>query len=285
VELQLKTANDIIEFAKCNPVLPLWSEEMMRRFIGQLISSQDLVIDLHEDGQRVAIAVLLDKIQNKGNHANFEILGISNKVDKSESVEKLLSAAKNLLPQNRSGIEVTLHHSFPFIPAFTTKNRLTPYYNIFEMISKGPFDHYIDEDVIPASDEDEAELYDVLVNSFQDNVDTSVPTFNDWQKGRQIAEHYKTWLVKRQGRIVGFLNLSISQDDQAEIATIGVLNSARRQGIARRLIKTALSYLAGNKILQCQLTVSIQNIQALNLYKSLGFNESEYYFVYKWQPE
>lgn len=276
--------NDIIEFAKRNPVLPQWSENIMRRFIGQLISSPDLLIDLHENGQRIATAILLDKIQNKGNHATFEVLGILGAMDKAKIIQQLLSAAKNQLPPNRSGIEITLHHSFPPHATFAERNQLTPYYNIFEMVNYAPFDLYADEDVILGVDADDAELYDVLVNSFQDNLDTSLPAFEDWKKGREITDNRKTWVVKKAGNIVGFLNLSISEDREAEIATIGVIKSMRQQGIAKRLIKTALSYLAENKISKCQLTVAVQNIQALSLYRSLGFVENEHYFVYKWCP-
>ncbi|MEO8505689.1 MAG: ribosomal protein S18-alanine N-acetyltransferase [Acidobacteriota bacterium] len=60
---------------------------------------------------------------------------------------------------------------------------------------------------------------------------------------------------------------------EAELLRIAVRPSARQRGLAKRLLRAALSRLAGDQIEICHLEVREDNGPALALYRSLGFEE------------
>lgn len=251
----------------------------------ELSSTDDLIIDLHDAQGRVAVGVLLDKVQNKGNFANLEILGVSKKSNKTEALQEIMSIAKRLVPAYRDGLELGLHSSFPRATDFANENGLALYYETFEMKNSSPRQHAMDANGICdlATPEDERELFQVLVDSFSENVDTSIPSFEDWQKARKRPSNSKTWVARKDSRIVGFLSLVIPQDlSRAEIRTIGVLPTKRGNGLAKSLIGHALNHVATLNIPDCELTVAVQNKRALDLYRRLGFTECDHYLVYCW---
>lgn len=74
------------------------------------------------------------------------------------------------------------------------------------------------------------------------------------------------------GEPAGFM-LSRAAADEAEILTIGVPPSLRRNGIAGRLLDTALRRLRAAGIGRVFLEVAVGNRAALALYASRGFRE------------
>lgn len=59
--------------------------------------------------------------------------------------------------------------------------------------------------------------------------------------------------------------------DEAELLRIAVLPSARRRGLARRLLAAGLGRLASAGIVRCHLEVRADNVPALALYARFGF--------------
>ena len=136
-----------------------------------------------------------------------------------------------------------------------------------------------------SSECDEQELYSVLNQSFQENIDTSIPGFEIWRANRRRAIDSRTYLAKKNGRILGFLNMTSPADETPEIRTVGVLPEARGKGLGKKLILRALADLASHGFQECALTVAVQNRNALNLYRNLGFREVDHFNVYCWKSD
>jgi ribosomal protein S18 acetylase RimI-like enzyme len=275
---------EILEFAKANPWKPFWTEELMHRFLTVLCSSPIQVFDFHENNRRVATGVLLDNIQNKGNNAALEILGIDSTVDSEFLIEKMLKMSKVVLLKQFDGVEITFHHKLKYVSELAKRQDLHPYYQSFEMLhpSVSEVADVPGDDISTATRNDDRELYQVLLRSFEDNIDTSIPRFEDWLEGREQSDSRQTFLTKKSGQITGFLNLVGVTHPVPEIRTIGVLPEHRGQGLGARLINHALGYLKqrGSKV--CALTVTVQNERALNLYRKQGFREVDRLEVYRW---
>lgn len=284
--------DSIIQFAASHPWKPIWSEAFIKEFLGQLISNQNLVLDFYSSSsqERLATAVLVDRITNTGNNACLEILGISSKLGKNilEIFELAIERAKELLPSDKSGIEVTLHDSIQFQNEFFSRHGLSHYYDTFEM------EHHISE-IIENSDStkvsilekgDFREVYEVLVASFKNNPDTSIPSWEDWKNSQGKGSESVTWVIKNEGKISGFLCLIISYETlMGEIRTLGVHPSERRKGQGRILLLHALSYMKKIKLSSCHLTVATTNARALNLYQNIGFAPINHYRVFQWKRE
>ncbi len=60
--------------------------------------------------------------------------------------------------------------------------------------------------------------------------------------------------------------------DQANIVELGVAKKFRRTGKARELLRIISSELARDGVLEITLEVSIENVAAINLYQSTGFD-------------
>ncbi len=76
------------------------------------------------------------------------------------------------------------------------------------------------------------------------------------------------WMLPGQGLI-----LLRRTADEAEIFTLGVVPSARRQGVARALLQTACIALDALKISRLLLEVAVDNLPAQRFYESEGFSE------------
>lgn len=76
--------------------------------------------------------------------------------------------------------------------------------------------------------------------------------------------------VSLEEHLYGFILLQYIIDD-AEILTLGVLESCRRQGIGTELIKTAIKQIFIKGAKRLLLEVSEYNKEALLLYKNLNF--------------
>ena len=70
------------------------------------------------------------------------------------------------------------------------------------------------------------------------------------------------------GMIVCTLNF-----DEAEIVTLGVVPSCRRQGIAKKLLDRALAYARAGNANGFFLEVAVDNVSAATLYERAGFKK------------
>lgn len=275
--------DELISFSLQHPWKPAWPENLQRRFLTELVSGSHLVMDIFS-GERIAVAVLVDKITNKGRNAALEVLGF-NYGDSTAVFEMIIRRAQSILPSSTSGIELSVHDSHAFLHKIAEQLGFKPYYETFEMLIKGLDKMRLatPENIEFSSERDDHELYSVLTKAFQENVDTSIPDFQSWKTNRHRANDSTTYLFRKNGRILGFLNLILPVNKTPEIRTLGVLPEARGKGIGKNLILRSLADLANGGHLQCTLTVAVQNQNALHLYRSLGFEQTDHFTVYCWK--
>jgi ribosomal protein S18 acetylase RimI-like enzyme len=89
-----------------------------------------------------------------------------------------------------------------------------------------------------------------------------------------------TYMVESEAGIIG--KIKVDFGDEGFISAFGILPEYRRKGYGRNALKEALNILNRNNIHMVGLEVAAQNINALGLYKSCGFEEqsvTDYYEV------
>lgn len=283
VEFQKDKLAGTLAFVESNPWKPIWSEDQLRRFLTQFVSNEELVFDLWDGDDRVCLAVLLDTVTNPGNFANLEILGLRSECDPTSVIDKILYLAKKELPLSQSGLQIGFHDSMPWSRELVSKHNLDPYYETFSMWNEN-FSSFaqLSPEFRLAIVGDDLHVYPVLMDVFKDSPDTSIPQFDDWLASRRSNNDSRTWLAEVNNQIVGFLTLCHdSKKEEAEIRTLGVLPTMQGRGYGRALIRNAFHYLQQNGFSGCELSVSVQNKNALHLYESLGFRSTDHFFVYK----
>lgn len=283
---------ELIRFIRANHWLVAWPEELLERFFTDLSSSPDYRMDFFRGQERVAVAVLLDRVENSLNDGNLEVLAIAPGVDPETIYDRVIPIAQAQLPKTRSGFSLGFPAKLEFVDALAARHGLVPNYDMFEMLRRaarvgstlsnpvfppGVQIEFID----PSTTIHDPELYAVLRESFRENPDTSIPAFSDWVAGRQRTRELRTWLLRQEGKIIGFLNLYL-RSAGGEVSTIGVLPAARRQGLGRALLSQALVYLEEKGVQQCQLSVATHNRRALGLYEDLGFQVIDQHRAFRW---
>ncbi len=283
----LSKEKEILDFAQKNPCKPNWSQEHIKEFINMLTTSSDLVFDLYySHNNRIAVAVLIDNIKNKGNNACLEFVGLDRNCDFEKVYSLVIQLAKTRLPKTLLGIEITLHESLIEIIKLVLDEGFTSYYDTYEMICniKELTNMLQSECISSLTENDFAEYYDVIVQSFKDNPEMSIPSFDEWKSMCRDPLTSQTLLYREVDKIVGFINLEMDlNNSSAEIRTVGVMPNERGKGIGRKLLSYGLSYLSQRQINTCHLTVATQNMNALNLYKDLEFLAINHYKVFCWK--
>jgi ribosomal-protein-alanine N-acetyltransferase len=101
------------------------------------------------------------------------------------------------------------------------------------------------------------------------------PEASDWRVEDYLA--YRLWVAESGGDIAGFLVGRVLGEGECELLNLAVAPQWRRKGIGRGLIQAFLDESAGAVYLELRES----NRAALNLYKSMGFQEvsrrSNYY--------
>ena len=82
-----------------------------------------------------------------------------------------------------------------------------------------------------------------------------------------------SYLVEKEGQIIGKVNLQLTSKLGA-IFGLGVLPEHRRKGYGRALLLLAIEKLKEANAKEIMLQVAAENSNALNLYKSCGFEET-----------
>ncbi|MDR1635560.1 MAG: ribosomal protein S18-alanine N-acetyltransferase [Bifidobacteriaceae bacterium] len=80
------------------------------------------------------------------------------------------------------------------------------------------------------------------------------------------------FVVEVGGRVAGYAGVFLGLDS-AEIMTIAIEPAVRRRGLGRRLMETLLDCARQAGLGQVMLEVAATSPPAINLYKSLGFEE------------
>ncbi|MCS5712848.1 MAG: GNAT family N-acetyltransferase [Candidatus Babeliales bacterium] len=275
--------SEVLQFVGRYPWKPHWLSEHIKEFIQLLTSSTDLIFDLHNKNDRIAIAVLIDKIKNKGNNACLEVLALDQRYDVYMIYQYLIESAKQKLPITRSGIEVTIHESLTKLNDLLVQEGFNSYYDIFEMmVDLSTLEHIKINEISLLQPEDFVECYDVIGLSFKDNPEMAIPDYEEWEKSRRTSDS-QIWVYKDNRKIVGFVNNMIDvQDQKAEIRSVGVLPSYRGKGLGRKLLLNSLSYFVNKGVSTCHLTVATKNRKALHLYEDIGFQVNDIFKVYYW---
>lgn len=169
---------EIVSFSKLHPCKPSWSEEYIHKFIFHLISSYELCFDLFVENQRAAFAVLIDKVQNKGNDACLEILGLDQQFDALVIYQHLINQAKAKLTNEKSGIQITVHDSQTKLIELLQIEKFDHYYDLFEMqckIINNP--NALTASIVPLTENDYSQCYEVICLSFADNPEMAIPHY------------------------------------------------------------------------------------------------------------
>lgn len=94
---------------------------------------------------------------------------------------------------------------------------------------------------------------------------------------------YETWierscegwadqvLVAERNGLHGYISLHLRANGQGTIGLFAVASHARRMGIGRALVHSALDWFAGRNVRRVSVATQAQNIAALHLYQRAGF--------------
>ena len=273
--------NSIVEFTKQHPWLPLWNQGAIWYFLSQLISSYNLVYDYFENGERIGTAVLLDRINNVGNHAHLEFLGMV-RHHADDLIPKMIQAAAADMPHDKSGIGITFHSEFPH-QQFVKHFKISENYQSFEM--ENHLIAFVQGDLsLPLATPEEAEqLYHGMAEAFAENPEFSMPSFEVWLKGHRAQRQLTgTIVVREENRIVGYATAKLlgQSTGLGEVATLGVLPAYRKRGLGKTLLHNSLIWLRDHGVTKCKLDVAAANAQALSLYENAGFSMRNHFYGY-----
>lgn len=273
-----------LEFCKKYPRKPYFPESMLKRFLGELISSPKLIFELSDELGLCAVAVLLDQVQNPANDACLEILAIRPNVSEVFVLEKFVEMAKDLCPVHRSGFQVGFHESTEVAEDILKAAGLSYYYTTYVMRKNDllSVQDLKEPHIVRAMMDDLDEIYPVLSKAFAETPDTSIPGEELWKQGFIHSSNSHFYIWKDRGEILGFSNLILGDNgEEAELRTLGVLPNARSKGIGAKLLHRALYEAKLLGFPAIHLSVSVSNEQALSLYFQAGFKTFEKYKTYR----
>lgn len=85
-----------------------------------------------------------------------------------------------------------------------------------------------------------------------------------------LEKQYPAFILQKNEEIIGYVIISLVHDE-AHILNFAIAKTWQHQGLGRYLLEFLLSTLAQRKVVRLSLEVSLQNIPAIHLYESLGF--------------
>lgn len=276
--------DELIAFTEKYSGKPRPSSSLVRRFLRELISSKELVFDLQDDQGRMALAVLLDKVNNPANDSCLEILAMRSDLDASLLVFQFIEMAKNHRTMNRTGFQIGFHQDSLIKDENLIKSGMSHYYDTFEMLHSDLAGVALDDhpNISDAVMADRDELYQVLRESFAQNPDTSLPDEATWRKNFLKSPQSHFYLFRSNNTIVGFSNLIEGEDGvESEIRTLGVLSRARGQGVGKHLLQHSLVQSSKLRFKACRLTVAVKNEKALSMYSHAGFKVVEKFKTFR----
>ncbi|WP_226647215.1 GNAT family N-acetyltransferase [Mesobacillus subterraneus] len=117
--------------------------------------------------------------------------------------------------------------------------------------------------------EDEEIRSDGMVLSEEEEISSDGMILPEEEEKRGMT----SYLVEKEGQIIGKVNLQLTSKLGA-IFGLGVLPEHRRKGYGRALLLLAIEKLGEANAKEIMLQVAAENSNALNLYKSCGFEET-----------
>lgn len=259
-------------------IKPQFSKALLNRFFTELSSTPQNVIEVWDGNEKVAGAVLVDKITNPHHSASIELLGFHNLEHPKEVLAKI-SAHFEKITKHREvhlALMIGYHPSFPFSADVIRSLGYVSYFETYDLISKKQFaikKNQSDEFTISRLDiKNFEEYYEVLCRSFADNPDTSIGPMEIMKEG--FKKNPLPIFVAKNSRLIGFIALIID-GEVGEVNTLGVLPEFRKSGIGKNLLATGVEHLWEQKVKSVKLNVAIQNKKALDLYLNSGFEVSD----------
>ncbi len=275
--------DDLQAFALAQRWGSTYGPDLIRRFFTEFISHDKLVFDLWDSQGRVALALLLDKLNNPANDACFELLALRKGADERSLIIELLALAALELPASKSGFQIAFSDPAPLSTDELQLHGLIPYYDTFEMscvVPEKPF--HKDPSIIIGELSDCDPIYLVAVEAFAGNPDTSMPEEKSWKENFLASTDSSFLLWKRDGELLGYVNLVMDRSHlSAEIRTLGVVKTARNRGVGSALLQSALGLASEEGMDRCHLTVAVQNKSALSLYERQGFSVDKSFRCYR----
>jgi hypothetical protein len=137
--------SELLDFAHQHPWQPAWPQAQLEAFLKHMISGPAQVIDLWQAEQRVLSAVLLDKVQNLGQHACLEFLGFNSDALRFQAdsaplalYQQILDEARSLLTAQQQGIQLGAAPSLGLNSDLLKSLGCRHYYDMYEMSCKTP---------------------------------------------------------------------------------------------------------------------------------------------------
>jgi ribosomal protein S18 acetylase RimI-like enzyme len=256
----------------------------VKRFLTELISSDQMLLDLIDEEGRVAAAVLIDRIHNPSNDASLEILGIRAGEEPTGIFLHFLERAAKIVPKDRSGFQATAHESLLIPESEWAKRGLIHAYDTYEMRRphlRLPVEAPINE-ISRARAEDRLEIFQTLRESFAKNPETSIPEERIWLENFQDSELSHYYIVREDGLVAGFAHLVLDGGGKdAEIRNLGVRPRFRHRGFGRDLLAHGLREAARLGAEKAHLSVAVENENALKLYLDSGFQTADRFKTYR----
>jgi ribosomal protein S18 acetylase RimI-like enzyme len=135
----------------------------------------------------------------------------------------------------------------------------------------------------PYSDANRSVFHETLLRTYELTLDC--PELNGIRTVEEIIEGHKAqgvfrperwWLALEEGRPVGVLMLTEVTDWEGwDVEYLGVVPEARGRGVGRLLTVKAIGEARAGGASRLTLAVDRRNVPAWNLYRSLGFEESD----------
>lgn len=128
--------------------------------------------------------------------------------------------------------------------------------------------------VRPATDSDQAALFDVHRAAFQGHIEKIWGWDESWQLSNFAAEFARaaTSVIETNGQIIGYVQI-LDEDDRIYVQNIAILRESQGNGIGTQILKELQLAAAARKV-PLQLSVFRTNTMAQRLYERLGFRRT-----------
>jgi ribosomal protein S18 acetylase RimI-like enzyme len=141
---------------------------------------------------------------------------------------------------------------------------------------------------VPLDESDPLPFQETLLRTYEGTLDC--PEVGGLRSGEEVLAGHKAqgvydpdrwWLALDAGRPVGVLLLTeLPETGEWDVAYMGVVPEARRQGFGREILLKALTEARAADVERVALSVDVRNRPAWELYRSVGFEPYERRTVY-----
>lgn len=210
----------------------------------------------------------------------FEITALVAPAYRRQGIFRLMFAAARRELQDRCAFELLLVNYRASESGCAVVKRLGLHYNSSEfcMVASAadiPAAPVSDLILIPVHEENVGELSRMLQITFDDARWSAVETLL-----RELANPEKSYfLAQVGGEAIGQIGV-IAADERIYFRAVGIAPRWRRKGFGRQLLAAAIQNMLNEGHTSFELDVATDNSQALSLYTSCGFRETNIYDYY-----